>query len=205
MRKRIPDLTKVSETVIHASLPTDRIIGTGSGDPQKFDPRSTRETLDHSVMYIFAVALEDGTWHHDDSYLPERAARPSTVALWHRIRTVEDQKWTARYYARDPRRKAFGGRVVVTMEDGSRIEDEIALADAHPLGARPFGRDDYIAKFTALASKFADGKERERFLAAALDLPKLPAGRLVDLTVEVPPAARHCEGLQPGLFERSAV
>jgi 2-methylcitrate dehydratase len=28
------------------------------------DPNASRETLDHSIMYIFAVALEDGTWHH---------------------------------------------------------------------------------------------------------------------------------------------
>ena len=28
------------------------------------DPNASRETLDHSIMYIFAVALEDGDWHH---------------------------------------------------------------------------------------------------------------------------------------------
>ena len=30
------------------------------------------ETLDHSIMYIFAVALEDGSWHHIKSYTPQR-------------------------------------------------------------------------------------------------------------------------------------
>ena len=34
------------------------------------------------------------------------------------------------------------------MQDGSRIVDEMAVANAHPLGAKPFGRDDYIRKFT---------------------------------------------------------
>ena len=202
MRHRIPDLARVAEIAIHSSLPTHRIIGTGSGDPQKFDPLATRETLDHSLMYIFAVALEDGRWHHVDSYTRSRASRPSTVALWQRIRTVEDAAWTARYYARDPRQKAFGGRVVVTMLDGERIEDEIAVADAHPLGAKPFGRDDYVGKFSALASGFATPQERERFLAAALRLPALEAGALADLNVEVPEEARHCEGLRPGLFEQ---
>ncbi len=204
MRARIPELSRVKEIVIHASRYTDRIIGTGSGDPQKFDPLATRETLDHSVMYIFAVALEDGTWHHVDSYQPERAARPSTVALWRRIRTVDDAEWTRRYHAPDPRQKAFGGRVVVTLDDGTTIEDEIAVADAHPMGAKPFGRDDYIGKFNALAAEFADSKERNRFLAAALALPALPAGALKELTVEAPPEARDCKGLRPGLFEQSA-
>ena len=56
------------------------IIGTGAGDPQKMDPAASRETLDHSIMYIFAVALQDGEWHHEKSYAPARVARPDTVA-----------------------------------------------------------------------------------------------------------------------------
>ena len=39
------------------------------------DPKSSRETLDHSIMYIFAVALEDADWHHIKSYTKSRAAR----------------------------------------------------------------------------------------------------------------------------------
>ena len=84
-----------------------------------------------------------------------------------------------------------------------RIEDEIAFADAHPLGARPFGRDDYVAKFNTLAAEHASSAERMRFLEAALALPKLRAGALLELTVEVPEEARKCEGLRAGLFERS--
>jgi 2-methylcitrate dehydratase len=204
MRRNIADLAKIAQIEIHASRYTHRIIGTGSGDPQKFDPGATRETLDHSAMYIFAVALEDGRWHHIDSYLPTRAARLSTVRLWKCIRTVEDPGWTRRYHAQEPGQRALGARVVMTMEDGSTIEDEIAFADAHSYGARPFGRDDYIGKFHALAADYAATRERERFLAAALAAPTLPAGTLQELTVEVPPNARKCAGLRPGLFERSA-
>ena len=204
MRSRITDLSRIREIVIHASRYTHRIIGTGSGDPQKFDPRATRETLDHSVMYIFAVALEDGKWHHIDSYLPSRAARAATVRLWKCIHTVEDAEWTRRYHAQDPSARALGARVVVTLEDGSTLEDEIAFADAHSYGARPYGRDDYIGKFHTLASDYANSAERERFLAAVLAVPALPPGALRELTVEVPPGARDCAGLRPGLFEQSA-
>ena len=201
MRTRIRDLAQVAEVVIHTSLHTDRIIGTGSGDPQKFDPQASRETLDHSVMYIFAVALEDGIWHHVDSYTPERAGRPSTVALWRRIRTVEDALWTRRYHSVDPQERAFGGRVVITMKDGTKVEDEIDFADAHPLGARPFRREDYVRKFSTIACE-ANGGERDRFLRAALALPELPAGALRELTVEVPRAVRDSGSLATGLFER---
>jgi len=58
------------------------VIGAGANDPQKMDPKASRETLDHSIMYIFAVALEDGGWHHEKSYAPDRAARPETIELW---------------------------------------------------------------------------------------------------------------------------
>jgi 2-methylcitrate dehydratase len=202
MRTRIADLSRIAEVVIHTSRYTDRIIGTGSGDPQKFDPKASRETLDHSVMYIFAVALEDGTWHHVSSYLPERAARASTLALWKRIRTVEDPEWTRRYHSAKPSERALGARVVITLDDGTQVEDTIDFADAHSYGAKPYGRDDYVGKFNTLAAEFASGGERERFLSAVLALPAAAPGKLVELTVEVPEAARRCEGLQPGLFER---
>lgn len=155
-------------------------------------------------MYIFAVALEDGRWHHVESYLPARAARASTVTLWKRIRTLDDPEWTRRYHAANARDKAFGGRVIIKMNDGTVIEDEIAVADAHPMGARPFGRDDYIAKFHALSGDYAASAEREGFLEAALALPMLGAGTLDGLNIEVPPEARHCEGLRPGIFEQSS-
>ena len=117
------------------------MIGSGANDPQKYDPTASRETLDHSIPYIFTVALQDGGWHHVDSYLPSRAARPDTVELWGKVTTTEDPEWTRRYHSTDPAEKAFGGRVVIRLADGRCLEDEIAVADAHPLGARPFARE----------------------------------------------------------------
>ncbi len=202
LRQRLPDLTLVDEVVIHTSHHTHRIIGSGSGDPHKFDPGANRETLDHSLMYIFAVALEDGSWHHDASYSPERARRPSTVALWHSIRTVEDAQWDEKYHHPDPSQRAFGGRVAVRLRDGSEIVDSIEVADAHPHGAHPFAREDYVAKFTTLACDYATASERERFLATVLALPKLAGGRLGELNVTVPAALLDVEGTLSGLFER---
>src|SRR5689334_17940601 len=103
---KIGDLTRIESIVIHTSHHTHYVIGTGANDPQKMDPKASRETLDHSITYIFAVALEDGGWHHQKSYAPERATRPETVALWHRISTVEDPEWTKRYHSHDPTQKA---------------------------------------------------------------------------------------------------
>jgi 2-methylcitrate dehydratase len=202
LRGRLTDLSDVDEVVIHTSHHTHRIIGSGSGDPQKYNPSASRETLDHSLMYIFAVALEDGTWHHVQSYQSERAARSETVALWQKIHTVEDAEWDEKYHHEDPQKRSFGGRVVVTLRDGTTIEDEIDVPDAHPRGATPFGRDDYLRKFHELAGLYATVDERERFLHVALALPSLTPGRLSELNVEIPPALLDVVGLTPGLFER---
>ena len=181
----VGDTARVRSIVIHTSHHTHYVIGTGANDPQKMDPTASRETLDHSIMYIFAVALQDGVWHHERSYAPARAARPDTVALWHKISTAEDPEWTRRYHAIDPAEKAFGGRVVITLEDGTVLEDELAVADAHPLGARPFARPQYIEKFRTLATGVIDDVEQDRFLAAVDELPDLPAGELHRLTFTV--------------------
>lgn len=187
MGPKIGDLSKVRSIVIHTSHHTHYVIGTGANDPQKMDPKASRETLDHSIMYIFAVALEDGGWHHERSYAPERANRRETVALWHKVSTVEDPAWTRRYHSHDPAEKAFGGRVVVTLADGSVIEGELAIADANPLGARPFRRPDYINKFRTLAEGIVAIPEQDRFIAAVERFTSLKAGELGELNFEVAP------------------
>ncbi len=164
MGAQLDDVDDVESIVIHTSHHTHYVIGTGSNDPQKFDPEASRETLDHSIMYIFAVALQDREWHHERSYAPERAKRPDTVKLWRKISTVEDPEWTRRYHSHDPNEKAFGGRVEITMKDGRVITDEIAVADAHPLGARPFARPQYVNKFRLLAEGVVTPEEQDRFL-----------------------------------------
>ena len=190
MRQRIPDTGAVEKIVLHTSHHTHFVIGTGANDPAEGDgpggEKASRETLDHSIMYIFAVALQDGRWHHVDSYAPKRAARPDTVALWHKIETREDPEWTRRYHSRDPNELAFGGRAEVVMKDGTRLVDELAVANAHPLGAKPFGRADYVHKFRTLTDGFVSAREANRFIAAAEDLPRLAAGDLHQLNVALP-------------------
>jgi len=192
------DPEQIERIVLHTSHHTHYVIGSGAGDPQKYDPNASRETLDHSIPYIFTVALQDGAWHHVDSYSPERAGRPDTVALWHKVTTLEDAEWTRRYHSNDPAEKAFGGRVEIDLADGTRIVEEIAVADAHPLGARPFARDQYVAKFRTLAEGILAEEEIERFLDVAQRLPELTASELHELTITPmrdPGAGREFRGI----------
>ncbi len=194
-------LDRIEAIVLHTSHHTHVVIGTGSGDPQKFDPDASRETLDHSLPYIFAVALQDGSWHHERSYAPGRAHRPDTVDLWRKISTVEDPEWTRRYHSTDPAEKAFGARAEVRLADGEVIVDELAVADAHPLGARPFGRREYIAKFAELAGGVVRAAEQRRFLSAVDSLADLRAADLHALNVVIDPRVlQAAPATPPGIF-----
>lgn len=194
------DPANVASVLIKTSHHTHYVIGSGANDPQKYDPTASRETLDHSIPYIFTVALQDGSWHHVDSYSPERAGRPDTVELWHKVTTAEDAEWTRRYHSLDIAEKAFGGTVVITLNDGTVITDEIAVADAHPLGARPFAREQYINKFRTLAKGQVEPAEIERFIAAAQNLPALAAGELDQLNILAAPGVVDLAAAPKGLF-----
>ncbi|MET9253928.1 MmgE/PrpD family protein [Streptomyces sp. NPDC003717] len=202
LREKTGPLQNVRSIVLHTSHHTHHVIGSGANDPQKYDPAASRETLDHSVPYILAVALEDGTWHHERSYAPERAQRPETVALWRKITTVEDPEWTRRYHHPDPAERAFGGRAVITLEDGSVVEDELARADAHPAGARPFDRPAYEAKFRTLAKGVVTASAQDAFLGTAARLADLPAPELHGLfpAVDTEAVAAYDARLPKGLF-----
>ena len=194
------DPANIASIVLHTSHHTHFVIGSGANDPQKYDPTASRETLDHSIPYIFAVALQDGGWHHVDSYAPARAARPDTVELWHKITTAEDVEWTRRYHSEDPDVKAFGGRVEFQLTDGTTVVDEIAVADAHPLGARPFARDDYIAKFRLLAEPVLEAAEIERFLELVQRLSELTAAEVGELSIVAKPGLLESAAAPKGLF-----
>jgi len=185
LKKRVGNIEKIKKIEIYTSHHTHYVIGTGANDPQKMDPNASRETLDHSIMYIFAVALEDGSWHHNKSYTAERAKRKSTVELWKKIKTFEDAEWTKKYHHPDPKHKCFGGKVVISMKDGNVISGELGLADAHPSGRRPFTRSNYIEKFKSLTDGIITISESRKFLKNVQNLKKLSISDIQKLNIEV--------------------
>ena len=185
MRKHISDFSQIKNILIETSHHTHNVIGTGAKDPQKMDPNASRETLDHSIMFIFAVALLDGRWHHVDSYDRGKVQNPETISLWHKISTIEKPYWTDLYHAKDPNKKAFGGKVIITMNDGKIIEDKIERANAHPAGERPFKRENYIGKFDILTKELITKKERNRFIELVENLRNLSAEQVKEINVQV--------------------
>jgi len=185
LKKKIKNLNQIKKIDIYTSHHTHYVIGTGANDPQKMDPRASRETLDHSIMYIFAVALEDGNWHHIKSYTKARANRKSTIKIWHSIKTHEDKKWTKKYHDPNPKKKSFGAKVVITLNNGKKFIESLNRADAHPYGQRPFKRKDYINKFLTLTKNIITKKESNRFLNQVQKIKKIKPGNLHKLNISV--------------------
>jgi len=71
------------------------------------------------------------------------------------------------------------------MKDGSKIEDQLGIADAHPNGKRPFERENYINKFKTLTANIIDQKESERFLEDVQNLKQINKAELHKLNIEV--------------------
>ena len=155
LRERVGDPARVERVVLRTSDHTHHVIGTGAGDPEKLDPAASRETLDHSVMYILAVALQDGRWHHADSYTPSGRPAGHGAALAPG-RHGRGPGLDGPLPRPDPARRAFGGRAEVQLAGGEVVAAELAVADAHLLGADPFTRPHYLRKLATLAEGVAE-------------------------------------------------
>jgi len=108
------------------------------------------------------------------------------------VKTVEDDEWNRRFKEAEPLNKPQGGRVEITFADRRPLIDEIDFADAHPLGARPFARPDYIRKFETLCEGGVGTDEIARFVALVEDLPALAPDALGGLNVEARPGSLEC-------------
>ena len=96
-----------------------------------------------------------------------------------------DKKWTRKYHHHDPKKRSFGAKVVVTLKNRKKIKEELDKADAHPYGARPFKRKNYINKFLILTKNIISKKESDRFLEIVQNLRRLKGGGLYKLNIEV--------------------
>ena len=71
------------------------------------------------------------------------------------------------------------------MRDGSVIEDQREVADAHPSGLRPFRRANYIEKFKNLTEGLMAKSEVKNFLTKVQNLKNLKYKDLVNLNPKI--------------------
>ena len=104
-----------------------------------------------------------------------------------------------KYHDPNPKKKAFGAKVVITLKNGKKITEEQGVADAHPYGSRPFKRKNYIKKFLTLTENILSKKESDRFLKIVQNIKKLKSGQLDKLNIEVK-KSKLKRNLKKGIF-----
>ena len=132
------------------------LIGGGQGDhDEKWDPKR-RETADHSLPYVIAVALTDGRVTKA-SFAPERVSDPALRPLMARVTVVEDPEITRTW------RQKPAYEFAVSLRDGRSRRIRVD----HPRGHfnRPLSDQDFDAKFLANAVGAVDPATAHRLLA----------------------------------------
>jgi 2-methylcitrate dehydratase len=106
-------------------------------DPQKWTP-DTKETADHSLPYIAARAMFDGTIDND-SYAPTKLHDPHFLAFMRKITVREDPAFGTLTGTVPPT------RLTATLDDGRRV---VRLVDSMPgFPGQPMSRADVERKF----------------------------------------------------------
>jgi len=129
----------------------------------------------------------------------KRSNKKSTIKIWRSIKTFEDKKWTKKYHNPNPKNKSFGAKIIVTLNNGTKIIEALDRADAHPYGARPFKRQNYINKFLTLTHGILQKKESDRFLKTVQNLKNLKTGQLDKLNIEIK-KSKLKRNLKKGIF-----
>jgi 2-methylcitrate dehydratase len=114
----------------------------GSGH-EKWRP-ATRETADHSLPYIVAAALVDGTFS-DAIFAPERFSDPRILALADRITVAEEPEFTRAFPEK------FRSHVEIALRDGTRRTAGLDVPHGHQ--DDPLTDAEVEAKFAMLAGR----------------------------------------------------
>jgi 2-methylcitrate dehydratase len=111
-------------------------------DPAKWDPKN-RETADHSLPYLLAVALVDG-FIDTNSCAPERVSDPSLRPLMNKIRIIERPEYTQRFPAE------FNVEFTVRLRNGETVVRHASYPHGHP--RNPASDAELTDKFERLTS-----------------------------------------------------
>jgi 2-methylcitrate dehydratase len=136
-------------------------------DPPKYDPQ-TRETADHSLPYMLAVALVDGGITLD-SYLPERFLDPALRPLMRRITVHASEEFDRIRSQVDGVMRAHPMRAVFRTRSGAERVEEIRYHKGH--FKDPMTQQDIDVKFgQACRGVVGDDEHRELIRKAWWDV-----------------------------------
>ena len=168
LRKQV-DVENVAEINIDTYKAAWRSAGS---EPEKWDPK-TRETADHSIPYLVAVALRDGAVT-PGTYLPERIGDPSLRPLMQRIHIAENPDFTQSYPGSQQ------CRMELVSTDGRRFVEGASYPKGHVLN--PIDDSELEAKFSSLVDGRLTGEQARQALEVLWSLENVENAReVVDL------------------------
>ncbi len=163
---RVEDIETINVQTYHIAYSE---IGS---EPEKWDPQ-TRETADHSLPYLLAVALVDG-FVKVESFSPERMRDPSLRQLMQRIRVEENPEFTRQYPAQ------LVTEIEVLTRGGGRLELTASYPKGHALN--PLSDAEVDLKFMSLCEPLLDLAQREALLGALREIDRVrEIGQVIDL------------------------
>lgn len=133
-------------------------------DPSKYQP-TTKETADHSLPYVIAVAVVDGNVL-PKAFSDEAIKDPRIWELLPKIRVVADQEIDDLF----PQVKR--ARVTITTKDGVRDMEQTDFAKGAP--EDPLTDEELEAKFRANLTGVASEEKMDEILRASWDLENEP-------------------------------
>jgi 2-methylcitrate dehydratase len=148
---------------IHLELP-DGLFLRAVQEPEKWHPQ-TRETADHSIPYLVAVALQDGVVT-PASFTPQRIRDPALRALISHM-TIEPHPEFSRRYPDE-----MHCRLEVTTGSGSTHVAQCVSPKGFP--QNPMRDADVEAKFRSCCAELLTAQQCDRALALLWSLEAQP-------------------------------
>ena len=154
------NVANIAAVHVETSFHSYEIIGK---EPAKWRP-ATRETADHSLPYIVAVALMDGELtlaQFDGPHLRDPALR----GLVQKVTVKEKKEYTDLYG------KSFPNNVMVTMENGQVYEREVMDPKGHP--NFPLTEKELENKFRTAADPLLNKERQDRIMESIWTMERL--------------------------------
>ncbi len=137
-------------------------VSSPNTEPEKWDPR-TRETADHSIPFLVAMALQDGAVT-PGSFMPERIADQSLRSLMARMQMAEGPGFTEKYP------EQYNCRIVVVASGGQRYEAGTSYPKGHK--GNPLSDREVDQKFINLSSAVLSEQQCSEALEALWQIDK---------------------------------
>jgi len=144
-------------------------------DPSKFAPK-TKETADHSLPYVIAVAVADGNVL-PDSFSDEKLVDPRIWDLLAKIKVSADPEIDALFPA------VKRARVTITTLEGDSHCAQVDYAKGSP--QNPMSDQEIIAKFRANTDGVVSKKRQDEIIAATWSFDQIDdLGEYINLLVQ---------------------